>query len=147
MLSRNPASLLIVAVYLIALFYLFLSGAVEPKTPIVGVLYFFGISLALWAGWTLRTTSWRITPEVANNAILIENGPYTYLRHPMYLALILVALGLLINDFTTPRLLVFLIIVGDLLLKIHYEEILLHRSFSRYKDYLKKTYRLLPFVY
>jgi protein-S-isoprenylcysteine O-methyltransferase Ste14 len=147
MLSRNPVSLLIIAVYLVGLIYLFQSGPVEPQSFLVGLLYGAGITLGLWAIWTLRTTTWRITPEVANGAILIENGPYTYLRHPMYLAVLLVALGLLLNDVTLLRTIALLVIFGALLLKIHYEETHLHRSFSRYKDYMQKTKKLIPFVY
>ena len=97
MLTRNPVSLVIIAIYLLALLYLFVSGPVEPQTLLVGIFYTVGVVLALWAGWTMRTTSWKITPDVANEAILIENGPYTYVRHPMYLSVIVVALGLLFS--------------------------------------------------
>ena len=147
MVSRNPISLIIVATYLLALLYLFLSGLVIPESIFALVLYSLGILLGLWAVWTMRTTSWQITPDVANGAILIENGPYTYIRHPMYLSVILVALGLLINDYSTPRLIAFIIINGALFWKIQYEERLLHRHFSTYKDYSKKTTRLIPFIY
>jgi protein-S-isoprenylcysteine O-methyltransferase Ste14 len=147
MLSGSPISLAIIAVHLLSLLYLFLSGPVEPHSVIVGVLYGLGVLLGLWTFWTLRSTSWRITPEVANGAILIENGPYTYIRHPIYLALILVGIGLLLNYFTPLRLSAFIIMTVDLLVKIYYEEKHLHRSFSRYRDYMKKTYKLLPFIY
>jgi len=147
MVSRNPLSLVIIAVQLLALLYLFLSGAVIPQNPFIGLLYITGVSLGVWAVWTMRTTMWQITPDVANGAILIENGPYTYIRHPMYLSVLLVAAGLLINDFSESRLLAFTILAVDLLIKIHYEETLLHRHFSTYKEYIKKTYRLIPFVY
>lgn len=101
-----------------------------------------------WAFWTMRTTTFQITPDLAPESVLITNGPYSYTRHPMYGGLILVIFALLLNTFDGLRLFASIILILDLLLKSKLEDIYLEKRFGvEYKKYEEKTKRLIPFIY
>ena len=147
-MSRNPLSLLYVFIQALLLAYLFLSGSVLPENILVGIILLAGVLLGLWAIMTMKITAVQITADVAPDANLITDGPYEFIRHPMYTAVLIVAAGLIINDYTVPRLLAFILLTFDLLLKASYEERLLVKYFKKgYEDYKKKTKRFIPFIW
>lgn len=92
----------------------------------------------------MRKTRWRVLPEVHPEARLIEDGPYRWIRHPMYASLLLVAAGLLADKPNVPRLIAGTVLVLSLALKIHLEEMKLSRAFPRYAEYAARTKRLIP---
>lgn len=106
-----------------------------------------GIALGFWAVYSMRLDNLHITPEVGHNAKLVTNGPYAVIRHPMYAAILLVSLSLVITYFTLFRFIVLLILTIDLVSKLNYEEGLLSKKLNEYKKYKQKTYRLIPFIY
>lgn len=147
-MSRNPKSLLLVLVQALLLFYIFISGSVIPTNPLSSLLELGGIGLGLWSLWSMRMTSIQITADVAPDSNLIIDGPFEFIRHPMYLAVIIVVFGLLLNEITTLRLIAALLLACDLILKANYEETLLTKYFEKgYEDYQKKTKKFIPFIY
>jgi len=137
----------LVTIQLGSLTYLVLTGPLLPSTFLLQILLFTGIAIGIAALWVMRKTTFKIVPDVAQNGNLVTNGPYKYIRHPMYTSLLIVALALVINHPTTWRLVTLLILSGDLLAKVHYEESLLMEHFQQYNDYTQTTKRLLPFIY
>jgi len=88
--------------------------------------------------------SFSILPEGRR---LVTHGPYAVVRHPLYLAEAVAAVGALIN-FLSPW--TFLLVGLQLVLqmvRIHYEEKVLHETFPEYADYAQKTWRLIPGIY
>lgn len=147
-MSSNPKSLLLVFVQAILLIYLFISGPVLPATALPGLFELIGILLGVWAIWSMRVTTIQITADVAPDSNLVSDGPYEWVRHPMYLAVMLVCLGLLINQVSIARLIAVLLLGIDFILKANYEEALLIKFFKKgYEDYQKKTKKFIPFVY
>ena len=106
-----------------------------------------GLVVGLWAVLSIRLRQLRISPDIAPGAEFITRGPYRYIRHPMYLAVLLVALALILDRFTWSRGIAWIILLADLIAKLSYEERLLCARFPDYLDYRKRTKRLLPFVY
>ena len=78
---------------------------------------------------------------------MVSRGPYKVIRHPMYLALLITTLPLVISDFTYLRLVFWFILLVDLVIKMGYEENLLQEKFPEYIHYQKQTARLLPEIY
>jgi protein-S-isoprenylcysteine O-methyltransferase Ste14 len=147
-MSRNPRSLLLVFAQSLLLLYLFLTGPVIPTNLLSSILELGGIGLGLWSLWSMRITAIQITADVAPDSNLVSDGPFEFIRHPMYLAVILVSFGLLLNDVTTLRILSALLLTFDLIAKASYEEMLLVKYFKKsYEDYQKKTKRFIPFIY
>jgi protein-S-isoprenylcysteine O-methyltransferase Ste14 len=95
----------------------------------------------------MRQSKFRISPVPATVAELITNGPYKYIRHPMYTAIVLGAAGLLTCYFSWLRLGMSVVLAIMLIIKLFLEEKMLAEKFSGYTNYKKKTRRLLPFVF
>lgn len=111
------------------------------------ILQFIAFGLGVWAIYTMKQTKINVLPELKEGASLVRSGPYALIRHPMYTAILLFFLPVLIVNFTILKSLVFVILLVDLLLKLKYEEEILTKAFKDYTAYKKSTYRLLPFIY
>ena len=125
-----------------------LSGS--PLNKLSGSSYTFllpAILLVLWAIITMQKSNLRILPEPSLHATLITNGPYRFIRHPMYTAILLGSIGLLVHQFTWIRLAIVIALAMVLLIKLNWEEKLLTRKFEAYEQYTKSTYRLIPFIF
>jgi protein-S-isoprenylcysteine O-methyltransferase Ste14 len=111
------------------------------------ILLVWGMGLMHWAEAILgRLFSVQVTLQEGHQ--LITNGPYSILRHPRYLGIILFSVGLSL----TFRSWLGLILVGALALvllwRIHDEEKLMHEEFgAEWEAYRRNTWRLIPFVY
>ena len=105
------------------------------------------IGLGIWAFLVMRQGPLRIFPDVAESAMLIRQGPYRAVRHPMYSAVILLMTALVMNAPDMLRISVLIILCLDLLGKLLYEEKLLKDSFAEYDEYSKTTWRLIPFIF
>ena len=86
-------------------------------------------------------------PRPRHGADLVESGPYGVVRHPIYSALILGAIGwaLIWASPLTLALAVVLFVFFDL--KSRREEEWLAAAYPRYGPYRARTRRLIPFVY
>lgn len=88
------------------------------------------------------------TIEVDKGQKVISTGPYALVRHPLYLAymLIVVFTPLALGSFVALPF--FLLSVPFLVLRILNEEAVLRRDLAGYSDYCQKTrYHLIPFVW
>ena len=111
------------------------------------VLEMLGIFFGFWALLTMKLRNLSVLPEIKPNSFLQTGGPYRWVRHPMYSALLLVMLVLVLEEFTYWRGLVWLILSLDLFLKLQYEEELLVNEFSEYRVYQSKTSKLIPWIW
>jgi len=104
-----------------------------------------GFALLQWAQVTLGR-SWSDTPRMMKGQALITSGPYQFIRHPIYTAFILI-LGstLLISANWLIGLTWAGMTVLDIASRIGFEESLMVEYFGdQYREYMKKTGRLLP---
>ena len=104
-----------------------------------------GFALLQWAQITLGR-SWSDTPRMMKGQALITSGPYQFIRHPIYTAFILI-LGS--TFFISANWLIGLTWTGmtvlDIASRIGFEESLMVEYFGdQYREYMKKTGRLLP---
>ena len=110
------------------------------------VLVVTGAALGLWALSVNRPGNFRILPEIKQGARLVKTGPYRWLCHPMYTALLLVTLGGLLCQFTWLRVAVWLGLMAVLCAKATREEKFLRSQFPEYAAYRSRTGRLLPWL-
>jgi len=88
--------------------------------------------------------SFSILPEGRR---LVTTGPYSVVRHPLYLAEAVATLGAVINFLSPWALLLVVVQLALQMVRIHYEEKVLKETFPEYVDYAKKTWRLIPGIY
>jgi protein-S-isoprenylcysteine O-methyltransferase Ste14 len=106
-----------------------------------------GLSLGLWSIWVMKKSKLRTIPQPGTGAKLITEGPYRYIRHPMYTSVLISAFGLLLTDVNWFRTGLYLFLLIILLSKIAYEEVLLDNFFPEYKQYKQSTKKLIPYIY
>lgn len=105
-----------------------------------------GVMLGIWAIAVMGVKNTNIAPLVRQDARLVINGPYAFIRHPMYSAVLLTIWPLILDQYSLLRLTSGLILTVDLIVKMLYEEKLLKMHFAGYETYMKETKRLIPFV-
>ncbi|MCH9742083.1 MAG: isoprenylcysteine carboxylmethyltransferase family protein [Proteobacteria bacterium] len=106
-----------------------------------------GVILGLWAVYVMRLGRFNIVPDPRDNSDLVVQGPYRWIRHPMYAAILWVILPMVVSDTSMQRLAWLLVLVLTLILKLHYEEYLLNRRFGNYRAYQQRSYKLLPWIF
>jgi protein-S-isoprenylcysteine O-methyltransferase Ste14 len=117
----------------------------------------FSLGIAVWLGGILfRLVSIRIlghsfTYDVATSKDqqIVERGPYRWLRHPSYLGSLLAMIGF---GMTLTNWLAMLLPVCCLATAYAYripieEQALVRGLGSDYSNYMRRTWRLIPFVY
>ena len=147
MRQRSLKAYLLVAIQFACLFGLAFTGPILARQPILLALELLGLGLGVWAVAAMRFFNFNVTPNVKIDGFMVEAGPYRWIRHPMYAALILVGAALVLDSFSWLRLAIWLILVADLVIKLHYEESLLQRHYPAYADYMTRTKRLVPGLY
>ena len=110
------------------------------------VLTVFGTVLRAWGVWTLGEY-FSVHIEIKDNHKLVENGPYRFIRHPAYAGNILQAIGipLILNAYYSLSISAVLIFL--FLYRLKLEEGVLIREVKGYRDYVKRTDRLIPKVW
>jgi protein-S-isoprenylcysteine O-methyltransferase Ste14 len=140
-------SLLFVLVQIICLGLIAVTGSLFSANVILFLIEMIGIGLGVWSVIIMRPGNFNITPDPLSWSKLVRIGPYRIIRHPMYLALLLTTLPLIIDKFSMLRLLLWIILLIDLVLKINFEEKLLAAEVDGYENYMKDTYRLIPLIH
>lgn len=111
------------------------------------VLLAASVLLVAWAIIAMRLSKLRISPVPAAESVLITNGPYKFIRHPMYTAIVLGAAGLLASYFSRIRLYMAVTLIIVLIIKLFWEEKMLAEKFSGYMVYKTRTWRLFPYIF
>jgi protein-S-isoprenylcysteine O-methyltransferase Ste14 len=140
-----------IAIFGAPLEYLYLPEYL-PRTSwmqVVGlVILFVSIILHSWARQAIRgqfSGHLQIQPEHK----LVQNGPYSYIRHPGYLGYVLLALGVAIGYSSLVSLAsVLLLLLPGLIYRINVEEKLLSEHFGEsYRQYASQVKRLIPRIW
>ena len=111
-------------------------------------LFVIGIVVRWWSIIVLGrffTVDVRIAPDHQ----LVESGPYRWVRHPSYTGVLLAFIGFALTTQNWAALLVIIVpIFITFVRRMRVEErALINGLGERYVAYMKRTKRLLPFVY
>lgn len=103
--------------------------------------------LAVWARRHLGR-NWSAEVRIGVGHQLVRSGPYKFLRHPIYTAMLGMFLGTAIASSQYHALLGVVILILAYLRKSRLEDQILARTFSNeYQDYRRDTWALVPFVF
>jgi protein-S-isoprenylcysteine O-methyltransferase Ste14 len=100
-------------------------------------------------GWSvvLLGQDLSIFPHPVEEARLVDRGPYRLVRHPIYLAVILGALGLALAFLSTAAAIVALVFIPFFMAKTGVEEDRLVEQVAGYREYRSAIpYRIIPWV-
>jgi protein-S-isoprenylcysteine O-methyltransferase Ste14 len=112
------------------------------------VLFVAGLILRWWAIITLGRF-FTVDVTIEKDHELVERGPFRMVRHPSYTGVLLAFLGFGLSLHNWAALLVIVLPIGAAFIhRMNVEEDALLRALGRrYAEYMKRTKRLVPFVY
>lgn len=115
---------------------------------VVGVIVQAGfLLLAVWARRHLGR-NWSGEVRIAVGHQLVRTGPYRFLRHPIYTAMLGMFLGTALASSQYHALLAFAILVAAYLRKTRLEEQILHQTFgAEWDTYRRDTWALVPLLF
>ena len=146
-MATKFSSCVLVATQLGLLVALASPGANLHFSPLGAGLLLPGVALGLWAVITIGVRRVRIMPEPGTNQPLVRRGPYRWIRHPMYTAVVLAGLGWLLCNYSWPRLACWLALLPVLGLKAVREERFLGVLHPDYHAYQASSWRFIPWVW
>jgi protein-S-isoprenylcysteine O-methyltransferase Ste14 len=110
------------------------------------VLMLAGMALRWYAVWVLGAS---FTVDVATRPgqPVVESGPYRWIRHPSYTGGLLTLLGVLVCCCNPVSLIALVIALAGYVYRIKIEEEALATDLgASYRDYMRRTKRLIPFL-
>lgn len=143
----DPFTLILLSLQVTSLLYLLISAPLNKVSPLLAIFYIAAVALVAWAMKHLKKTKLSILPEPRQGLTLITSGPFRWIRHPLYAALLLTALGLFFHNPEPIRGFVVLVLFATLTVKAIIEEDYLRHLFPEYEEYMKSTKRFIPFVF
>jgi protein-S-isoprenylcysteine O-methyltransferase Ste14 len=115
----------------------------------VGVFLFIVGLLLRWCAIITLGRFFTVDVTIEKDHELVERGPFRVVRHPSYTGVLLAFVGFALTLHNWAALLVMLIpIFAAFIRRMNVEEEALSRALgARYADYMRRTKRLVPFVY
>ena len=113
---------------------------------VVGVvLALLGIALTLYAQVAMGT-SWRIGVDRDERTVLVTDGPFAWVRNPIFSAMIPTAIGLalMVPSIVAIAAVVALAVALELQVRVVEEPYLLSAQGRPYRDYASRTGRFVP---
>jgi len=113
------------------------------------------IGIAAASGWLIATSvrtlgrQWALQARLVEDHKLITEGPYAYVRNPIYTGMfgMMVATGLAMEHWIQLVMAVVLFLLGTLV-RIRTEDKLLRTAFGQqFEDYAKRVPAILPGIY
>ncbi len=126
-------------------------GRLDPEWLIGGIgiiVMITGIWIRYWSAKTLGEYYTR-TLLIKERHLIIDLGPYRFIRHPGYLGIIIAFIGAALgmnNEFAIVIIPIILIIMYGYRIKT--EENMMKRTFGQaYTEYMKRSRRIIPFIF
>jgi len=101
--NHRIQSYVFVGVQFICLGWIFATGPWVAKTPVLFLIEMLGGFLGVWALVTMKLRHLSALPEIKVRSPLQTGGPYRWIRHPMYTAVLLLTLALVIEECSFLR--------------------------------------------
>lgn len=97
----------------------------------------------LFSLYSLKTLgkSFGITPQART---LVQEGPYRFIRHPLYVGELIALGGAILTGFSAQRLCIYLVWIAIQSYRAIQEEILLEQTIADYSAYKAQTRRFIP---
>lgn len=139
-------SLIALGVALIGILYLLDKNYIFSKNPISIIIQACAAGLMIWSRFTFGLRSFNPTAN-ATKGKLVTNGPYHWLRHPIYASLIYFFIASIISFPLIETIVAVVLIVAGLYMRMILEEKSLLVTYDEYAAYSKQTKRIIPFVF
>ena len=113
------------------------------------------VALAVASAWLVNAAArhlgkqWALAARLIEGHTLIQDGPYRFVRNPIYAGMLglLLATGLAVTE-RIPLLLAMMLFIAGTYIRVRSEERLLRQAFgSEFEEYARKVPALIPGIY
>ena len=130
------------------IFLMILPFGAKMSHPYIGIfISCIGIIVGLLGIFAHKRDNFNIRPEIKENCELVTTGIYAYIRHPMYLSVLITMFGIAVIYLTYYEFTIYLLLFMLMFVKMFYEESLWKCHNPAYIEYIKKTKRLIPSLF
>ena len=144
-MNFKTASLLGLAASFCALAALLLRQALIAEGPAGVLAQALALALMVWARFTFGRRSFHAAAAPTEGGI-VTNGPYKYLRHPIYAAALYLTWAGVLTHLSFLNFLLGLVPTAGLAVRLLAEERLLTDKYPEYSAYAARTKRVFPFL-
>ena len=138
-------SLIAFAISILAMIFLFKNNSIISDNIIAIIIQMFAFGLMIWARIIFGFKSFHALANTSKDK-LVTNGPYKWLRHPIYAAVIYFFLACIISYPNIETIIAVALIILCTFARMILEEKALLENFAAYDSYYKRTKRLIPFI-
>jgi protein-S-isoprenylcysteine O-methyltransferase Ste14 len=139
-------SIISLTLAVLAVLFLYEKKWLLANNPISFVIQIAAVILMIWARITFGIRSFHAAANTTKGK-LVTNGPYHFLRHPIYASLIYFFWASVIAYPFLQTVLAVSLITVCLFIRMILEEQFLLTAYDDYKIYSKQTKRIIPFVF
>ena len=115
------------------------------SSPIPIVVQALSVLLMVWARLTFK---WRSFHAAANptEGGLVRSGPYRFIRHPIYAAVLYFAWAGIVSHPGFVNVLLGILVLAGAVMRLVPEEKLLLDMYPDYAEYARQTKRIIPYL-
>jgi len=139
-------SILALGIAIVGVLYLFEEQYIFSTNPVTIFIQLVSISLMVWARYTFGFRSFHAAANTTKGK-LITTGPYHFLRHPIYAALIYFFWASVISYPFIETIVAVICITTGLFIRLILEEKFLVIAYDDYAAYAKRTKRIIPYLF
>jgi len=154
--SPSWDKLLLGVYWLLAFFGIYLVAGLEAASARpAGAAFWIGLlivllssALALWAVLVNRFLETGARLQTERDQTVCEDGPYRFVRHPTYAAILIWCAGISLTFGTSLTSVTAAVVAAVIVLRTAKEDAMLRAGLAGYENYAKRTkYRLVPYIW
>ena len=138
--SRFPLAVIVLTITALGITGNFFSWSV----PLI-VVQLSAVALSIWARRTFQRDTFRVVADPVAETVIRE-GPYAWIRHPMYAAMLLLIWSGVVTHASAATVAIGIALSAVIAARIAAEETLLRARFPDYRDYARSTKTVVPFI-
>src|ERR1019366_2636047 len=146
MINIKNASLIGLIFAMLAMATLVFRESLFGIGPIAISIQVFAGLLMLWSRVTFGKRSFHASANPTGGG-LVTNGPYKFIRHPIYASILYFTWAGILEHFSIINLLLGVTVTIGLFIRIFAEERLVEKLYPNYLLYATRTKRIIPYIF
>ena len=145
-MALKIGSFIAYVIAVLGIVFLFFRHTIFSDNPVAISIQAGAVALMIWARITFGFRSFHALANTTQGG-LVTNGPYHFLRHPVYASVIYFCWATLISFPLAETLAAVLVVTGGLFARMVLEEKFLYAAYDGYAAYAAKTKRIIPYLF